>query len=414
MKRLSVSRWETATALVASLLLAPSVFIAKADADPARPGTVLTGIDVLRRDGFRQLKGRKVGLITNQTGVARDGTHTLQLLHESDAVDMVALFSPEHGLEGKLEVARIAHSRHGGSGLPVYSLYGKTRRPTPEMLEGIDTLVFDIQDIGTRFYTYISTMGLAMQAAARQGIRFVVLDRPNPINGIDVTGPMLDPGRESFVAFHRLPVRHGMTVGELAMLFEARLDLKLELQVIRAEGWRRSEFFDATGLPWINPSPNMRSLDEAILYPGIGLLETTNLSVGRGTETPFEIIGAPWLDGVRLARELTARELPGVRFVPVEFTPDSSKFSGQVCRGIKIVIVDRRTFQPIKTGLEIARRIRLLHPDDWEVAAYDQLLGNKRVLDALIDKKTVAAMEAVYQPDLKKFRRTRAGFLLYD
>ena len=384
------------------------------DTDKAKPGAVLSGIDVLRRDGFRQLKGRKVGLITNQTGVARDGTHALQLLHESDAVDLVALFSPEHGLEGKLDVARIADSRHDGSGLPVYSLYGKIRRPTPEMLEGLDTLVFDIQDIGTRFYTYISTMGQAMQAAAEQGIRFVVLDRPNPINGVDVTGPILDPGRESFVAFYRLPVRHGMTVGELAMLFKDKLGLELDLQVIRAEGWRRSDFFDATGLPWINPSPNMRSLNEAILYPGIGLLETTNLSVGRGTDTPFEIIGAPWLDGVRLAGELTALKLPGVRFVPVEFMPDSSKFSGEACRGINVVIVDRRTFQSIRTGLEIARRIRILHPDDWEVAAYDRLLGNKQILDAVTDKKTVAEMEALYQPDLEKFRQTRAGFLLYD
>ena len=386
----------------------------ESDTDKAGPGAVLSGIDVLRRDGFRQLKGRKVGLITNQTGVARDGTHALELLHESDAVDLVALFSPEHGLEGKLDVARIADSRHDGSGLPVFSLYGKIRRPRPEMLEGIDTLVFDIQDIGTRFYTYISTMGQAMQAAAGQGIRFVVLDRPNPINGVDVTGPMLDPGRESFVAFHRLPVRHGMTVGELAMLFEADLDLELDLQIIRVEGWRRSDFFDATGLPWINPSPNMRSLEEAILYPGIGLLEFTNLSVGRGTDTPFEIIGAPWLDGVRLAGELTALELPGVRFAPVEFTPDSSKFSGELCRGINVVIIERRTFQSIRTGLEIARRIRILHPDDWEVAAYDRLLGNKRILDAVIEKKTVAEMEAIYRPDLEEFRRTRAGFLLYE
>jgi len=384
------------------------------DANTPKPRAVLSGIDVLRRDGFRQLKGRHVGLITNQTGVARDGAHGLQLLHESDAVDLVALFSPEHGLEGKLDVPRIADSKHGGSGLPVFSLYGKTRRPTPRMFEGIDTLVFDIQDIGTRFYTYISTMGEAMQAAAEQGIRFVVLDRPNPINGVDVTGPILDPGRESFVAFYRLPVRHGMTVGELAMLFQAKLDLKLDLQVVRAEGWRRRDFFDATGLPWINPSPNMRRLEEAVLYPGIGLLETTNLSVGRGTDTPFEIIGAPWLDGVRLARELTALELPGVRFVPVQFTPDSSKFSGQLCRGINVVIVDRRTFSSIKTGLEIARRIRILHPEDWQVEAYDRLLGNKEILDAVIDKQTVAEMEAIYLPDLEEFRQTRAGFLLYD
>ncbi|MFW6171808.1 MAG: exo-beta-N-acetylmuramidase NamZ domain-containing protein, partial [Planctomycetota bacterium] len=389
----------------------------RGETDVAQPksGTVLAGIDVLRRHDFRQLEGRKVGLITNQTGVARDGTHTLELLHKSDVVDLVALFSPEHGLKGKLEVARVADFQHQGLGLPVYSLYGKVRRPTSKMLAGLDTLVFDIQDIGTRFYTYISTMGHAMEAAAaeEEGIRFVVLDRPNPINGVDVSGPMLDPGRESFVAFHRLPIRHGMTVGELAMLFNDKLNLELDLQVIRLQGWRRNDFYDATGLKWVNPSPNMRNLTEAILYPGIGLLETTNLSVGRGTDTPFEIIGAPWLRGVRLARNLTAGDLPGVRFVPVEFTPEASKFAGRLCHGINVVIADRRTFDPVKTGLEIARHIRILHPEKWNVSAYDRLLRNRRILDAVRAEQTVADMEAMYRPDLEEFRRVRADYLLY-
>lgn len=387
-----------------------------AEGEAAKPEakTVLAGIDVLRRDDFRSLKGRQVGLITNQTGIARDGTPTFNLLHESDQVDLVALFSPEHGLKGKLEIASIEDSRHPGTALPVYSLYGKVRRPTSKMLAGIDTLVFDIQDIGTRFYTYISTMGHAMEAAAEEGIRFVVLDRPNPINGIDVSGPMLDPGRESFVAFYRLPLRHGMTIGELALLFKDKLNLKLDLQIVQLEGWRRSDFFDATGLKWVNPSPNMRNLMEAILYPGIGLLETTNLSVGRGTDTPFEIIGAPWLDSVALARALTARDLPGVRFYPVEFTPEASKFSGERCRGVNIVIVDRRAFQPITTGLEIARRMRVLHPDDWQLSGYDRLLRNQRILDALRDEKTVAEMEAIYRPAVNEFRRVRADYLLYS
>lgn len=386
----------------------------KTDNAVPKSRTVLAGIDVLRRHDFRQLKGCKVGLITNQTGVARDGTHTLNLLHQSDLVDLVVLFSPEHGLKGKLEVARIADSRHQATELPVYSLYGKVRRPTTKMLEGIDTLLFDVQDIGTRFYTYISTMGYAMGAAAEEEIRFVVLDRPNPINGIDVAGPMSDPGRESFIAFHRLPVRHGMTIGELALLFKDKLNLKLDLQIVQLQGWRRREFFDAAGLKWVNPSPNMRNLTEAILYPGIGLLETTNLSVGRGTDTPFEIIGAPWLDGVNLARELTGQDLPGVRFVPVEFTPEASKSAGQLCRGVNIVIVDRREFQPITTGLEIARRIRMLHPDQWDVSGYDRLLRNQRILDALRSKKTVAEMEAIYRPALDEFRRVRADYLLYS
>jgi uncharacterized protein YbbC (DUF1343 family) len=260
---------------------------------------VLTGIDVLVRDNFRQLAGRKVGLITNHTGRSRDGQTTVKLLHKAEGVELAALFSPEHGFEGK-----IGDARDQATGLKVFSLYGETRKPTPAMLESIDTLVFDIQDIGTRFYTYVSTMGEAMQAAAEQKMRFVVLDRPNPIGGLAVAGPMLDPGKESFVGVHRLPGRHCMTIGELARLFKAELKLDLELEVIACEGWRRADAWDATGLTWVNPSPNMRSLTQAFLYPGIGLLETTNLSVGRGTDTPFEVIGAPWLDGQKLAAEM--------------------------------------------------------------------------------------------------------------
>ncbi|MDH3902328.1 MAG: DUF1343 domain-containing protein, partial [Xanthomonadales bacterium] len=257
----------------------------------AAEGSVLTGIDVLKRDGFKQLEGQKVGLITNQTGNSRLGVSNIQLLHNAANVNLLAIFSPEHGLFGKLDVPLIEDSKDTTTGIRVFSLYGSTRRPTADMLNGIDTLVFDIQDIGTRFYTYISTMGEAMQAAAENHVRFVVLDRPNPINGITVSGPVLDEGRESFVGFHRLPVRHGMTIGELALMFKAELSLDLELEIIPLEGWHRTDYFDRTGLQWINPSPNMRNLDEAILYPGIGLLETTNLSVGRGTETPFELFG---------------------------------------------------------------------------------------------------------------------------
>ncbi len=374
----------------------------------------LTGIDVLRRDGFRLLKGRRVGLITNQTGISRDGLSTIQLLHQAEGVELVALFSPEHGLEGKLDVAHIADGREPKSGLTVYSLYGKTRRPTPEMLDGIDTLVFDIQDIGTRFYTYISTMGYAMQEAAKHGVRFVVLDRPNPIGGIDVDGPVLDAGRESFVGFHRLPVRHGMTAGELAGMFKGELGLDLDLDVVRVEGWRRRDFFDATGLKWVNPSPNMRSLSEAILYPGIGLLETTNLSVGRGTDTPFEIIGAPWLDGTRLEGALSEAGLPGVRFRAVEFVPDASKFQGERCGGVTITITDRNGFRPLRTGFEIARQLRILYPDAWKAEAYDRLLGNKQVLDAVLAGKTVAQIEAIYRPGLEEFLKRRRQFLLYE
>ena len=386
-----------------------------ADAIRDRPTpTVLAGIDVLVRDGFRQLAGRRVGLITNQTGISREGASTVELLHEAENVELVALFSPEHGLEGKLEASRIADGRHPGTGLAVFSLYGETRRPTPEMLGKIDTLVFDIQDIGTRFYTYISTMGYAMEEAAKHGVRFVVLDRPNPIGGVEVAGPMLDAGQESFVAYHRLPVRHGMTVGELAGLFKSDLHLELDLDVIRVERWPRSMLFDETGLTWVNPSPNMRSLTEAILYPGIGMLETTNLSVGRGTATPFEHIGAPWLDGPRLAQALGEANLPGIVFRAVTFTPDASKLEGEQCGGVAFTITDRNALEPVRAGLEVARQLRLLHPDDWKADAYLRLLGNKAVHDAVLAGKPVDQIESLYRPGLEEFIEKRAKLLLYD
>jgi len=374
---------------------------------------VLTGIDVLARDGFGPLIGRRVGLITNQTGVDRRGVSTAKLLHEAKGVHLVALFSPEHGPQGKLEAQQIADGRDGATGLPVYSLYGATRRPTAEMLAGIDTLVFDIQDVGTRFYTYISTMAAAMEAAAEHKIRFVVLDRPNPINGRDVAGPVLDAGRESFVGCHRLPVRHGMTVGELARMFQAEKRLELDLRVIGMEGWRRGDFFDQTGLPWVNPSPNMRSPTEALLYPGIGLLETTNVSVGRGTDTPFELFGAPWIDGAALARELNAAGLPGIRFAAVTFTPSASTFRGQRCEGVRMTIIDRTALEPVRVGLEIARRLRHDYPKQWKAEAYGALLGNRAVLEGLLAGKPVGELEAAYRPELERFLERRARFLLY-
>ena len=375
---------------------------------------VLCGIDVLQREQFQRLAGKRVGLITNQTGINREGMTTARLLHAAPNVQLVALFSPEHGLEGKLDVAEIQDQEDGGTGLRVYSLYGQTRRPTPESLQGIDTLVFDIQDIGTRFYTYISTMGYAMQVAAEQHVQFVVLDRPNPINGVDIAGPVLDEGKESFVGFHPIPVRHGMTVGELAHLFRHELKLPLDLQVVAVEGWRRGEYFDRTGLLWVNPSPNMRSFNAALLYPGIGLLEMTNLSVGRGTDTPFEVLGAPWVDGRQLARELNASGLGGVRFVPLRFTPDASKFAGEQCGGISIVITERHECDPLAIGFEIASRLGQLYPDTWDVAAYDRLLGDQATWDAVKAGRSRAEIMSVYQEELNRFLVRRAAWLLYE
>lgn len=374
---------------------------------------VLTGIDVLQRDQFAQLKGQRVGLITNHTGINREWISTVQLLSEAKGVQLVALFSPEHGFEGKLDVAKINDARDTGTGLKIYSLYGKTRIPTDEMLNGIDTLVFDIQDIGTRFYTYISTMGNVMQAAAKHSIRFVVLDRPNPINGIDVQGPVLDEGSESFVGYHRIAVRHGMTAGELATMFQEELKLKLNLKIIQIEDWDRKMFYDATGLPWINPSPNMRCLNQALLYPGIGLLETTNLSVGRGTDTPFEIIGAPYIDSVMLAQKLNAVGLSGIRFVPIRFTPESSKFKNEQCGGVNFVITNRATFHPLKTGLELARTLRLMYPEQWKTDSLNRLLSHKKTFDAIRAGNSVDVIQADYKKELEDFRTRRKRYLLY-
>ena len=376
-------------------------------------GEVLAGIDVLAADGYRPLAGRRVGLITNHTGVDREGTSTARRLHEAPEVNLVALFSPEHGIEGQLDVSRIDDTRDPETGLVVYSLYGATRRPTEEMLSQVDCLVFDIQDIGARFYTYISTMGMAMETAAEHGVAFVVLDRPNPIGGVEVAGPILDAGRESFVGFHTLPVRHGMTVGELALLFRAERGWDLDLSVVRTEGWRRSMLFDETGLAWINPSPNMRSLAAALLYPGIGLLEFTNISVGRGTATPFEHFGAPWLDGVALAEALQERQLPGIAFCGVEFTPDASVFAGEPCQGVAMTITDREAFDPVRTGLIIALQLRADYPESWNPERYDRLLTNRQVYEAVLAGKSIEEIEALYRPDLARFLQRRAAFLLY-
>lgn len=377
-------------------------------------GQVLTGIDVLEQEGFRSLEGRRIGLITNHTGVSRRGVSTVQTLHAAKNVELRALFSPEHGIQGALDTPTIGDAVDPETGLKIFSLYGKTRKPTADSLKDLDTLVFDIQDIGARFYTYISTMGNAMQAAAEHDMRFIVLDRPNPINGVDVAGPVLDDGSQSFVGYHTLPVRHGMTVGELATMFNSELKLDLDLHIVKSKGWRRRDFFDRTGLVWINPSPNMRSLTEALLYPGIGLLETTNLSVGRGTDTPFEVIGAPWLDGVALAQTLNQSGLPGVRFVPIRFTPDASKFAGEDCSGVNIVVTTRSQFRPVRTGLEMARQLRRLHPDDWNTANLNRLLGTRETLEALLEVQAVDEIEAMYEPELNRFRQRRSQFLLYE
>jgi len=374
---------------------------------------VRTGIDVLAASDFAALAGRKVGLITNHTGIDRTGVRTVDLLWNSEAVDLVTLFSPEHGFAGSLDQSHIKDAEDEGTGLVIRSLYGETRKPSAEMLEGVDTLVFDIQDIGCRFYTYISTMGLAMEAAQEHGLRFVVLDRPNPIDGVTVQGPMRDPGVDSFVAWHDLPVRHGMTVGELATMFVAERFPKLDLHVVKMEGWDPAKYWDATGLVWIDPSPNMRSLKQALVYPGIGLIEGTNVSVGRGTDTPFERIGAPWMDGLALAAALNDAKLDGVRFVPIQFTPDATKHKNELCSGVYVMLTDWAAFDPLETGIELALAIRRLHPKSWDPKRWNWLLCNAATAQAVLDGQPRAEITATWQEGLRAFAPRRASALLY-
>jgi uncharacterized protein YbbC (DUF1343 family)/CubicO group peptidase (beta-lactamase class C family) len=375
--------------------------------------STLNGIDVLARDGFALLKGKRVGLITNHTGRNREGQTTIDILFNAPGVKLVALFSPEHGIRGTLDQAKISSSVDEKTKLPINSLYGETRQPTPEMLKNIDILVYDIQDVGARFYTYISTLGLALEAAAKAKIKFVVLDRVNPINGVDVEGPIADADKLSFIAHHRIPVRHGMTVGELAQLFNGERNINADLEVVRIDGWQRRAWFDETGLVWTNPSPNMRSLTQATLYPGVCLLEPTNVSVGRGTDTPFEMIGAPWIEERKLAAALNARNIPGVRFIPVRFTPRTSVHEGKECGGVNIIITDRTRLEPVTAGMEIAVQLRTLFPKDFNVDRFIRLLVNQQIFDAFKQGSEARALRQIWEDDLTQFRQIRAKYLIY-
>ncbi len=309
--------------------------------DPRPAPAVLAGIDVLRSEAFAPLRGKRVGLLTNHTGRARDGASTIDLLFGAKDVKLVALFSPEHGIRGTLD-EKVASTTDQKTGLPIHSLYGETRRPSAEMLDGLDTIVVDLQDIGARFYTYMTTIAYVMEESAKRRLPVVVLDRPNPINGFQIEGPALDKSQVGFTGYMpAMPIRHGLTIGEVARLFNGENKIGADLTVVELRHWDRGEWFDETGLPWINPSPNMRNLIQATVYPGIGAIETTNISVGRGTDAPFEQIGAPWIDGAALAEALNARRIPGVRFYPIRFTPSSSKYSGEECQGVFIIVSDR-------------------------------------------------------------------------
>ncbi len=391
---------------------------AQAAAKPAKPrggaGEVLSGLDVLLRDGFARLDGRRIGLITNRTGIDRRGRRNVDLFLAAPNVTLAAILTPEHGLEASLDQSVIDDSTYGGT--PVYSLYqGDRRRPTPQMFAGLDAVVFDIQDIGARFYTYTTTMAYAMEEAAKAGLPFYVLDRPNPITGLRPEGPVLDDGLRSFIGYYPMPVRHAMTSGELARMYNAELGIGAELHVVAMEGWRRSMWFDQTGLPWVDPSPNIRTLNQALLYPGVAILEgLENYSVGRGLDTPFEFVGASWMDAPRMAAELNGAGLEGVQVYPVRRAPASSRFAGEEIPGLQILVTDRDRFSSLRFGLELAAALHRTHPEAIDLEQTIRLLGNRQAAVSIESDAPTKAVWGDWERQARGFRATRARYLLYE
>ncbi len=371
------------------------------------------GIDVLEEMNFAPLRGKQVGLITNQTGVDSRGQRTIDVLAHADGVKLVAIFSPEHGIAGKAD-EKVANATDSATGLPVYSLYGDTRSPTDEMLKGIDALVFDMQDAGVRFYTFTSTMGYSMEAAAKHKIPFFVLDRPDPLGGERIEGPMLDKGRISFTGYFSMPIVYGMTIGELARMFNAENRTNAELHVVAMKNWRRGETYDQTGMKWIAPSPNLRTVGEDFIYPGIETLQPGGISVGRGTDTPFELFGAPWILAEPLQKNMEARNIPGVRFSATTFTPTAGPFANEVCNGLKIEVTDRASFDAIRLALEAADALHRLYPDRFDITKLTALLGSATTVDALVNYVPAVQIISSWSPDLAKFKVMRAKYLLYE
>jgi uncharacterized protein YbbC (DUF1343 family)/CubicO group peptidase (beta-lactamase class C family) len=386
-----------------------------------RNGDVKTGVDMLEERNFDALKVAgvakpRVGLVTNQTGVDSQGRRTIDVLAHAPQVQLTAIFSPEHGVQGTADTTDIANSKDSSTGVTVYSVYGDTdakRRPSPDAIRNLDVLVFDIQDAGARFYTYEATLGYFLEAAAKAGKPIIVLDRPNPVNGAYVQGPVSDAGQESFMNYHNVAVRHGMTIGELAKLYNSERRINANLTVVPMKGWMRGDWFDSTGLEWVNPSPNLRNLEQATLYPGVALIEGTNVSVGRGTDTPFQVIGAPWIKSKQLAAYLNARLITGVRFVPAEFTPASSTYSGQLCGGVSIILTNRETLDAPEFGVELASALHKLYPQQFELAKMNVLLVNQAALQGLQNGEDPRRIAEDWRDGLDKFMQVRAKYLLY-
>jgi uncharacterized protein YbbC (DUF1343 family) len=377
-----------------------------------RAGHVQTGLDVLAAQRFAPLRGKHIGIITNHTGLDSQGKSTIDLLTHAAGLSVVAIFSPEHGLAGRLD-EKVSSTKDPSTGLPVYSLYGETRRPTDEMLQGIDTLVFDIQDAGVRFYTYTATLGYCMEEAARRSIAFYVLDRPNPIGGEIVEGPMLDPDKTNFVAYFPSPVRYGLTIGELAQFFNSENHINADLHVIAMKNWHRNYFFASTGLRWIPPSPNLRTLKGAIVYPGLEILQSAGVSVGRGTESPFEEFGAPWMDGEKVAAELNAIHLPGLKFVSQPFIPVSDLYAGKRCGGVGVRIGDRAVVRSMGMGIAIAALLQRNYPQNFDVSKTITLLGNAETVQGLKDGASPTEILSSWQRALTDFDNVRRRYFLY-
>jgi len=385
-----------------------------------RNGSVQNGIDLLEQHDFDvlQVPGRKprVGILTNQTGIDSQGRRTIDVLAHAPGISLNAIFSPEHGVTGTLDTTNVNNSKDEATGIPVYSVYGPTdaaRRPSIEQLKQLDSLVIDLQDAGVRFYTYETTLGYFLEAAAQAGIPVIVLDRPNPITGSFVQGPVADAGHESFTNYWTLPVRHAMTIAELAKMFNQERHINANLKIVPMQGWQRGDWFDSTGQAWVNPSPNLRSLTQATLYPGVALIEGTNVSVGRGTDTPFELVGAPWIHSQQFAAYLNARGIAGVRFVPMSFTPTASTYAGQKCEGVNLILTERNALDAPELGIELAAALQKLYPSDFKITRMSELLVNQSTYDALVAGKDPQRIAQDWQEDLEKFELLRKKYLLY-
>lgn len=376
-------------------------------------GPVRNGVDVLVADDFRAFRNLRIGLTTNHSGLLLDGRRTIDVLHASDELLLDKIFSPEHGVTGNAANGEpVMDGQDPATGIPVVSLFGSRDRPTEEQLAGLDAMLFDVQDVGCRFYTYIATLGYILESCAENGIRVFVLDRPNPIDGSDVEGPSSDAGSESFTNYHPLPLRHGLTIGEMARLLNGERGIGADLRVATMAGWQRDLWQDQTGQQWINPSPNIRDLTSAALYPGVGLIEGTNVSVGRGTPAPFHIVGAPWIDGKSLASRLDRAELPGLKYEPISFTPTDARhpYAGQSCNGVRFLVQEQADVVPTALGLELIRALRSDYTAQWEFKKLGGLLARPDLLDAIEDD--ASELEDLWQPDPDYFD-VRAKYLLY-